>query len=60
METQPKFKIGDLVKLKSSSVYMTVETTTVQIEKEHEIGCVWFSDDRVMRDTFHSETLVKV
>lgn len=51
----PKFKISDLVILKSGGPMMVVS----RVEKEI-IDCDWFEDRTLIRDGFHEDELMKV
>lgn len=55
-----EFKIGDVVKLKSSDLKMTVAAINVGINKD-EINCTWFDADCKFREGwFKKETLEAV
>lgn len=55
----PKFHIGDVVKLKSGGMPMTVEGYTVPFEGQVKVA--WFdSEGKPQRGVYHEETLDKV
>ena len=50
-----KFKIGDVVRLKSGGPSMTVGN----ILSESVVRATWFVGDKIMRAFFHTDQLVK-
>jgi uncharacterized protein YodC (DUF2158 family) len=47
------FKVGDVVRLKSGGVDLTIENVSDAIE------CVWSDDKKIFRDKFKPETLTE-
>jgi uncharacterized protein YodC (DUF2158 family) len=57
---QPKFKLGDVVILKSGGPEMTISEVKQSITDETFTGyyiCVWFKDKAVQTGTFQEEIL---
>jgi len=51
---EPRFKVGDTVRLKSGGPVMTV----VEVDdEEDEIHCQWFADSENKRDCFPTDSL---
>lgn len=62
MATEFNFKVGEVVKLKSSnSPTMTIEKFTWDAEKKvnftDKVDCIWISDNKLYRESFHTITL---
>lgn len=62
---EPKFKIGDVVQLKSGGPCMTIEVILKEISQRKEIfsgryGCVWFQGDERRTDNFLEDILTPV
>ncbi len=53
------FKVGDVVKLKSNSPKMTVDSVNQNPTKDL-VRCIWFSGDHVQSGNFSEETLETV
>lgn len=51
-----QLKVGDLVKLKSGGVKMTIE----EINDDGDVSCVWFDGTQPQRGAFPAITLMKV
>lgn len=49
------FKTGDVVKLKSGGVQMTVESC--DIKPISETKCVWYETGKINRENFYGESL---
>jgi len=61
--TQPKFKTGDVVELKSGSPDMTINKFEKNVMNANEYTgytfCIWFLDGKRMQEKFHQDTLEK-
>ena len=50
-----QLKVGDVVKLKSGGVKMTIE----EIDNDGNVSCVWFDGTQLQRGEFPEITLMK-
>jgi uncharacterized protein YodC (DUF2158 family) len=57
--TMAKFKVGDLVVLKSGGPPMTVQQVNSTMTPAHEIQCQWFSGKKLEQGYFASDSLTK-
>ena len=60
MEIEQKFKVGDIVKLKSGSPKITVTTIIISAKTKMPNGfvtCTWFVDTKLNSDDFNQDTL---
>lgn len=55
-----KFKVGDIVQLKSGGPDMTVDKVVQGYHGEIHVWCTWFSGKKNERASFTPETLVLV
>jgi uncharacterized protein YodC (DUF2158 family) len=59
MDNSRKYKVGDVVTLKSGGPAMTVNDYQVTSSGDLEVHCCWFSADNEIRFTCFSESAVK-
>jgi uncharacterized protein YodC (DUF2158 family) len=52
-----EIKAGEIVKLKSGGPKMTVETVFNDAHAKRCVKCVWFDENRLVRDVFQIEAV---
>ncbi|TZF85241.1 YodC family protein [Cognatilysobacter lacus] len=52
-----KFKIGDVVQLRSGGPHMTVQNIGEYVVANPGVMCVWFDGSKKLEDVFHPDSL---